>query len=85
MDVSVCGEMAGDPHYTALLMGLGIDEMSVAPPLIPELKFFARRFTILEAKKLREDVDAMARPSEILVRIKAFHDEKMADVYDIGE
>jgi phosphoenolpyruvate-protein phosphotransferase (PTS system enzyme I) len=85
VDVSVCGEMAGDPHYTALLMGLGIDEMSVAPPLIPELKFFARRFTILEAKKLREDVDAMARPSEILVRIKAFHDEKMADVYDIGE
>ena len=85
VEVSVCGEMAGDPHFTALLMGLGIDEMSVAPPLIPELKFFARRFTILEEEKLREDVDLMARPSQILVRIKAFHDEKMAGVYDVDE
>ena len=85
VEVSVCGEMAGDPHFTALLMGLGIDEMSVAPPLIPELKFFARRFTILEAEKLREEVGRMERPSQILVRIKAFHDEKMAGVYDVDE
>ena len=66
-------------------MGLGIDEMSVAPPLIPELKFFARRFTILEAETLREEVEQMARPSQILVRIKAFHDEKMAGFYDVDE
>jgi phosphotransferase system enzyme I (PtsI) len=85
VEVSVCGEMAGDPHFTALLMGLGINEMSVAPPLIPELKFFARRFTILEAEKLREEVERMSRPSQILVRIKAFHDEKMASFYDVDE
>jgi phosphotransferase system enzyme I (PtsI) len=77
--------MAGDPHFTALLMGLGIDEMSVAPPLIPELKFFARRFTILEAKKLREEVDRMERPSQILVKIKAFYDNKMGGVFDVDE
>jgi len=85
VEVSVCGEMAGDPHFTALLMGLGIDKMSVAPPLIPELKFFARRFTTLEAENLREEVDRMEQPSQILVRIKAFHDEKMASVYDVTE
>jgi phosphotransferase system enzyme I (PtsI) len=85
VEVSVCGEMAGDPHFTALLMGLGIDKMSVAPPLIPELKFFARRFTTLEAENLREEVDRMEQPSQILVRIKAFHDEKMAGVYDVTE
>jgi len=64
---------------------LGLDKMSVAPPLIPELKFFARRFTTLEAENLREEVDRMEQPSQILVRIKAFHDEKMAGVYDVDE
>ncbi|HVV73966.1 MAG TPA: phosphoenolpyruvate--protein phosphotransferase, partial [Verrucomicrobiae bacterium] len=35
--VSVCGEMAGDPVLAPLLLGLGVDELSSAPPLIPPL------------------------------------------------
>src|ERR1035437_3817590 len=37
--VSVCGEMAGDPVLAPLLLGLGIDELSSAPSLVPPLKF----------------------------------------------
>ena len=33
--VSVCGEMAGDPVLAPLLLGLGVDELSAAPPLVP--------------------------------------------------
>ncbi|MDE2228498.1 MAG: phosphoenolpyruvate--protein phosphotransferase [Alphaproteobacteria bacterium] len=36
--VSLCGEMAGDPRYTALLLGLGIRELSMAPANVPRVK-----------------------------------------------
>ena len=36
--VSLCGEMAGDPRYTALLLGLGINELSMATVNIPRVK-----------------------------------------------
>ncbi|MGB8182268.1 MAG: phosphoenolpyruvate--protein phosphotransferase [Stellaceae bacterium] len=36
--VSLCGEMAGDPRYTALLVGLGIRDLSMAPANIPRVK-----------------------------------------------
>jgi phosphotransferase system enzyme I (PtsI) len=36
--VSLCGEMAGDPRYTALLLGLGIRELSMAPSKLPRVK-----------------------------------------------
>ena len=84
LDVAVCGEIAGDPHFTPLLVGLGLNELSMASPLIPELKFFARRFSSIEAKELQSEVSLLDRPSLILRRIKAFHDEKMASL-EFGE
>jgi len=36
--VSICGEMAGDPRYTALLVGLGLRELSMTPSSIPRVK-----------------------------------------------
>ena len=36
--VSVCGEMAGDPRYTALLLGLGVRELSMVPSVLPRVK-----------------------------------------------
>ena len=41
--VGVCGEMAGDPVMAPLLLGLGVDELSAAPPLVPQIKFMVRR------------------------------------------
>ncbi len=38
IQVSICGEMAGDPRYTALLVGLGIRELSMAPAKIARVK-----------------------------------------------
>lgn len=36
--ISVCGEMAGDPRYTALLLGLGVRELSMSPASLPHVK-----------------------------------------------
>ncbi|MFP6888046.1 MAG: phosphoenolpyruvate--protein phosphotransferase, partial [Opitutales bacterium] len=84
LDVGVCGEIAGDPHFTPLLVGLGINELSMASPLIAELKFFARRFSSIDAAELQSEVSQLKRPSLILRRIKVFHDEKMASL-EFGE
>ncbi len=36
--VSVCGEIAGDPFYTALLLGLGVRDLSMSAPSLPKVK-----------------------------------------------
>jgi multiphosphoryl transfer protein len=38
--VSVCGQLASDPTAVPILLGLGVDELSVNPPVIPEIKAY---------------------------------------------
>jgi phosphocarrier protein FPr len=47
--VAVCGELAGDPAAAVLLVGLGVRELSMAPPLIAEVKQALRSVTLAEA------------------------------------
>ena len=49
--VSVCGEMAGDPRYTALLLGLGIRDLSMAPGNISRVKRRIRHLDLLAAQR----------------------------------
>ena len=52
--VGVCGELAGDPASALLLAGLGVRELSMAPPLIPEVKQALRSVTIDRARELAD-------------------------------
>jgi phosphoenolpyruvate-protein phosphotransferase (PTS system enzyme I) len=54
--VSVCGEMAGDPLYTLLLMGLGLTTFSMNAPDIPEVKRIIRSTTYQHAKEVARKV-----------------------------
>jgi phosphoenolpyruvate-protein kinase (PTS system EI component) len=47
--VGVCGELAGDPAAAVLLVGLGVRELSMAPPLIAEVKQALRSVTLADA------------------------------------
>jgi phosphoenolpyruvate-protein phosphotransferase (PTS system enzyme I) len=49
--VSLCGEMAGDPRYTALLLGLGIRDLSMAPGKIGRVKQRIRALDIVAATR----------------------------------
>ncbi|MDB6125562.1 MAG: phosphoenolpyruvate--protein phosphotransferase [Pedosphaera sp.] len=69
--VGVCGEMAGDPVLTALLLGLGVDELSAAPALVPPVKFLIRRLKMSEAKDLADFALTCESASEILIRCQA--------------
>ncbi|MBI9015744.1 MAG: phosphoenolpyruvate--protein phosphotransferase [Phycisphaerae bacterium] len=42
IDLSLCGEMASEPEFTPLLLGLGFDTLSLAAPMIPEIKQIIR-------------------------------------------
>lgn len=66
--VGVCGEMAGDPVLAPLLLGLGVDELSTAPPLVSPVKFIIRRLKMSEAKELAEFALTCESASEILLR-----------------
>ena len=52
--VGMCGEMAGDPALAIILLGLGLDEFSTSPILLPEIKKMIRAFTMEESKRMAE-------------------------------
>jgi phosphotransferase system enzyme I (PtsI) len=67
----VCGEMAGDPIMTPLLLGLGVDELSAAPPNVPQIKYLVRRLKMSEARELADFALACESGAEILSRATA--------------
>ncbi len=52
--VGMCGEMAGDLLSVPILLGMGIDELSVSPMLVPEVKKLIRSLDLTEARRLTE-------------------------------
>lgn len=63
--VGVCGELAGEPLATPLLLGLELDEFSASPKLIPELKQIIRRFSSQEASEVAQAVLQLPNAREI--------------------
>lgn len=71
--VSVCGEMAGDPVYAALLLAMGARELSVAAGSLAEIKYFIRNITLDEAGRVLNEVLLMDDPDEIATILSSFH------------
>jgi phosphotransferase system enzyme I (PtsI) len=57
--LSVCGEVASDPEFIMLLLGMGVRTLSLAPPMIPEVKKIVRSVTIQECNELSRKVATM--------------------------
>jgi len=71
MWVGVCGEMAGDPILVPLLLGLGVNELSVAVGAVPEVKFLIRRLKMSEARALAQFALGCDSASEIQSRCES--------------
>jgi phosphotransferase system enzyme I (PtsI) len=74
--VGMCGEMAGDPLATMLLMGMGLDEFSMGAVSIPEVKRIIRSVTMGEAEELVGTVMDMRSYVDIDSYIKALMQER---------
>lgn len=62
--VGVCGEIAGDPAAVPVLVGLGVNELSLSPGGIPRVKTIIRQLDMLSALALAEKILPTARASE---------------------
>ncbi|WKV07922.1 phosphoenolpyruvate--protein phosphotransferase [Thermoanaerobacterium sp. CMT5567-10] len=62
---AMCGEMAGDPFTTVILLGLGLDEFSMSASSIPNIKNIIRNVSYEKAKEFTEMVLNMSTPDEI--------------------
>jgi len=64
--VTMCGEMAGDPIFTMLLLGLGLVTFSCSPPTIPEIKKIVRSVTMEQSRKVARRVMQLDSDKEIM-------------------
>lgn len=71
-NVGMCGEMAGDPAYTVVLLGLGLDEFSMSAVQIPKVKKIIRSVSKSAAKTLVEQLLKCSNMHEIDITMKKF-------------
>ena len=67
----ICGELGGDPEATAILVGLGVDELSLNPAGIPRIKSILRDLTMEESRSLAQEALRCQTSAEVrqLVRM----------------
>jgi phosphotransferase system enzyme I (PtsI) len=73
--VSVCGEIAGDPIYAILLMGMGATSLSMTSSMLPEVKYCIRNVKIADARALVEEVLQINDPVAVVRRLEDFRVE----------
>ena len=74
--VGMCGEMAADPLYICVLLGLGLDEFSMSPAGIPEVKRIIRSVSMEDARSLVDAIIRMESYEEINMYVRNWMDER---------
>jgi phosphotransferase system enzyme I (PtsI) len=78
--VGMCGEMAGDPLAVILLVGLGLDEFSVVPAVLPEIKKIIRSIKYKEAKRIAEKALRFSTEEEVEQYLREVIKEKFPEI-----
>jgi phosphotransferase system enzyme I (PtsI) len=65
--------MASDPAYAPLLLGLGVDSLSMTPTLLPAVKYVVRGMTMADARALANEALTLSSGKEIQSRCEAFY------------
>lgn len=68
----ICGELGGDPEATAILVGLGVDELSLNPAGIPQIKSVIRSLTLESARELASRALACKTSAEVRGLVRAY-------------
>tara|TARA_B110000495_G_scaffold167452_1_gene153941 strand:+ start:7542 stop:9308 length:1767 start_codon:yes stop_codon:yes gene_type:complete len=71
VETSLCGEIAGDPVYTMLLIGLGLRNLSLVPSQIPAIKQVIRRVKVEDCERLARRVGSLDSDRRILSTLRS--------------
>ena len=63
--VGMCGEMAGEPSFALILLGLGLDEFSMPPQVIPQIKYIIRAVSLKEARSIANNALKLSTGKEV--------------------
>ena len=74
--VAMCGEMAGEPSLALILLGLGLDEFSMPPQMIPELKFIIRAIGFKAAQEIARQAMGFVTGTEV----EKFAQDRLAEI-----
>ncbi len=75
IDVSLCGEMAADTLAIPLLVGLGLDSLSISPSTIPYIKRIIRSLSFSKSKALADKCLLFSTQEEVTKEIEKFFEE----------
>ncbi|HZA13427.1 MAG TPA: phosphoenolpyruvate--protein phosphotransferase [Myxococcaceae bacterium] len=78
--VAMCGEMAGDPAYSVMLLALGFDELSMTAGQIPIVKNILRRSSRAEAIQILEQAMSFSTAEEIERFVRGEMENRFRDV-----
>lgn len=73
--VSICGELGSMMLAIPILVGMGIDEISVYPSVFPEIKQIVRGINYKDAKELAEKVVLLSTENEICKEVESFYEK----------
>jgi phosphotransferase system enzyme I (PtsI) len=79
----VCGEMAGNPLLVPLLIGLGVDEISVSPTSVPAVKDVIRKLRYSQAEELAESVMASGSGADVMARCRKLVGEVAPEILEL--
>jgi phosphotransferase system enzyme I (PtsI) len=80
--VSICGEMAGEPNYLPILLGLGFDELSMNAVSIPKVKKILRRCSRSDAEKMARQALTFSTAAEVESYLQAQIVTRFSDSID---
>jgi phosphotransferase system enzyme I (PtsI) len=77
-EVSICGELAGNPEAIAILLGLGLRKLSMSPYLIPKIKKVIRSLSVSDCEGFVEKILKLSSAKEVIRHTNKFYQQKIS-------
>jgi phosphotransferase system enzyme I (PtsI) len=83
IEVSICGEMAGEQLYAPVLIGLGFTELSMNSTSIPRVKRLMRQITVAEARELVDRLMLLPTAAEVVAALETEMSRRFPQIFDL--
>ncbi len=81
IEVCICGEMAGEPLYTLVLVGLGLHELSMNPACVPRVKRVLRQISKHDGERLVETLLSLSTSKDVSAAIDDEMGRRLPDLF----